>query len=143
MTIDQIEPTQKVDQILESQSQEQKDAKLYGLLVQQGLDDKEIGSVMANMGESPADEPINEASVMFESQFVMFEHSQEGSDRYSQGRRSGIKKIDEERQLEIIKRGEQEAKKQKDTEIRRQRTDFIVKQRSLLEEQGEIDKEKL
>lgn len=95
------------------------------------------------MGESPAEEPVDEASVMFESKFVMFEKSQEGTDRYSKGRRSGIRKIDEERQLEIIRQGELEAKKQKDLEVRRQRTEFIQNQRNLLEEQGEIDKERL
>jgi hypothetical protein len=60
-------------------------------------DEHVIGSVVANMGESPAEEPVDEASVMFESKFVMFEKSQEGTDRYSKGRRSGIRKIDEER----------------------------------------------
>ena len=69
---------------------------LYDMLVEQGMDGNLIGSVFEKLNQD--EQPMDEESVWFESQFTQFSRSSSDVSRGSvcSERRSGVKKVDDE-----------------------------------------------
>ena len=80
---------------------------------------------------------------MFESQMIQFEQKPEEEKRSTHGRRSGIKKVDDEHLIMLAKRQEEITRNKKERDERIHRTSFIRQMFEKLKEDGKETKEEL
>ena len=84
------------------------------------------------------DSMIDEESVMFETQMIQFDQDSDtnksGGSEY--GRRSGVKKVDDEHLIRLAARTASENKRRKELEEKQHRTDFIKNAFKRLTEDG-------